>query len=84
MSRFGVRVLVVLKPGVRDPEGQAISGAFPGIGLEGVADVRAGKVFDLAIEAPDAATARERADVAARRLLANPVLETYELEMDGS
>lgn len=83
MPVFGVRVLVLLKPGVRDPEGQAISGALSGIGIEGVADVRAGKVFDLAIDAPDASGAKERAELAARRLLANPVLETFEVEVGG-
>lgn len=84
MSVFAVRVLVLLRPGVRDPQGQAISAALSGIGIEGVSEVRAGKVFDLAIAATDAAEAKERAEAAARRLLANPVLETFAVEVDGS
>ena len=54
------RVIVTLKPGVLDPQGKAIEGALKSLGVDGVASVRQGKVFDIEIDAADAAAARRR------------------------
>ena len=73
------RVFVTLKPGVLDPQGQAIQGALAALGFDGVASVRQGKVFD--IELSDSAEARTRLDAMCAKLLANTVIEDYRVEM---
>jgi phosphoribosylformylglycinamidine synthase len=76
------RVTVTLKSGVLDPQGKAIEGALASLGIEGVASVRQGKLFDieLADDHPDAgAVLRD----ACERLLANTVVENYRIELDG-
>jgi phosphoribosylformylglycinamidine synthase len=77
-----VRVLITPKPGVLDPEGRAIERALQELGYEGVGDIRAGKliVLDLDTDDPARATAltREMCD----KLLANPVIEQYKIEVD--
>ena len=80
-----VRVLITLKSGVLDPQGKAIEGALHGLGFAGASGVRQGKLIELDIT--DAANA-EDADTKARamcdRLLANPVMETYRVEVMGA
>ena len=75
------RVIVTLKGGVLDPQGKAIEGALKSLGLPGVASVRQGKVFDVEIDADDAAAARERLGEACRKLLANLIVEDYSVEL---
>ena len=72
-----LRIFVTLKPGVLDPQGRAIQQALGGLGFAGVADVRAGKVFelDVADDTSDAAL-----DDMCRKLLANTVIENYRVE----
>ncbi len=77
--RFSVVVEVSGLEGIADPEGQTIERALPALGFEGVADVRVGKLIRLHLEAPDETTAYERAGELCRRLLANPVIERYEV-----
>ena len=72
-----MRVVVGLKAGVLDPQGKAIGHALDGLGFAGVRDVRAGKVIDLELE--DGVT-EAQVDEMCRRLLANPVMETYSVE----
>ena len=76
-----VRVHVMPKPGVLDPQGKAIGTALAGLGFAGVGEVRAGKVIELEIAAPDAATATAMAEEMARRLLANAVIESFRVEV---
>lgn len=75
------RVTVTLKTGVLDPQGKAIEGALRALGVEGVASVRQGKVFDIEIDAADEASARARLERACERLLANTVIENYRIEL---
>ena len=75
------RVVVTLKPGVLDPQGQAIEAALAGLGHGGVAAVRQGKVFDVELE--DGADARARLEAMCEALLANTVIERYAVEIDG-
>ena len=77
MSRFLASVAVTLKPAVNDPEGLTIASALHSLGFADVASVRAGKLFEIAIEAPSAEEARTMASAMCERLLANPVMERY-------
>ncbi|WP_416909104.1 MAG: phosphoribosylformylglycinamidine synthase subunit PurS [Polymorphobacter sp.] len=72
------RVTITLKNGVLDPQGRAIQAALGGLGFEGVADVRAGKVIEL--ELADG-TSAETIDAMCRKLLANTVMENYRVEL---
>jgi phosphoribosylformylglycinamidine synthase len=74
------RVFVTLKPGVLDPQGQAIQGALAALGFEGVKSVRQGKVFD--IELDEAGQAEERLKAMCSKLLANTVIEDFRVELD--
>ena len=73
------RIFVTLKPGVLDPQGQAIQGALGALGFNGVASVRQGKVFD--IELTDAQDAEVRLEAMCQKLLANTVIEDFRVEL---
>ena len=75
------RVHVTLKSGVLDPQGKAIEGALRSLGVEGVASVRQGKVFEVELHSPDRAAAEAALADACERLLANTVIETYRVEI---
>jgi phosphoribosylformylglycinamidine synthase subunit PurS len=77
------RVTVTLKSGVLDPQGKAIEGALKSLGIEGVASVRQGKVFDVELEAADAVKAEAALREAAEKLLANTVIENFSVEIVG-
>ena len=77
------RVTVTLKTGILDPQGNAIEGALRSLGITGVASVRQGKVFDIEIADADRAGAGARLKDAAERLLANTVIENYDIELIG-
>ena len=76
------RVFVTLKPSVFDPQGHTITEALHQMGYPGVEDVRQGKYFELEIDAASADEARRVAAEAANKLLANPVIESYRIEID--
>lgn len=78
---FKATVTVMLKPGVLDPQGRAIGHALGTMGFEGVGEVRAGKVIELELTAPDAVAAKAQAESMAKRLLANTVIESYRVEI---
>ena len=75
--RWKARVTVTLKPVVNDPQGLAIRDGLHQLGYQGVTTVRAGKVIELRLQAPDAATATAQVREMAARLLANPVIEDF-------
>jgi phosphoribosylformylglycinamidine synthase len=81
VSAFVAEVRVMLKASVNDPQGLSIRNALRTLGFEGVANVRAGKLIAVTLEATDAAVAREAAVSMADRLLANPVIETFEVSV---
>ena len=70
---------VTLKPGIADPQGQTIERALPALGYDGVTDVRVGKVIELQVDALDESEAKRRVEEMCERLLANPVIEAYEV-----
>ena len=75
------RVIVTLKSGVLDPQGKAIEGALKSLGVDGVASVRQGKVFDVEIDTADKPQAETALKSACERLLANTVIENYRVEV---
>ncbi len=76
-----VRVLVTPKQGVLDPSGRAVQRALRDLGYDTVSDVRAGQVIYLDLATRDADEARRLAGEMCEKLLANPVIESYELEV---
>ena len=79
--KFEVRVEVSHLPGILDPQGATIERALPALGYENVSEVSVGKSIRLVVDAVDADTARAQADEMCRRLLANPVIEAYDVEV---
>ena len=77
------RVTVILKSGVLDPQGKAIEGALKALGIAGVASVRQGKVFDIELEGEDVGRAESALKDAAEKLLVNPIIENYRIEVGG-
>jgi phosphoribosylformylglycinamidine synthase len=73
------RVTVTLKNGVLDPQGKAIEGALSSLGFAGIDSVRQGKVFDIETSETDKAKAEAALKAMADRLLANTVIEKYEI-----
>lgn len=78
------RVTVTLKSGILDPQGKALEGALRSLGIDGVASVRQGKVFDIEVEGvADRAATEALLKQAADRLLANTVIENYQVDVIG-
>ena len=71
------RIFVTLKSGVLDPQGRAIHHALEGLGFSGVNDVRAGRVIELE---HDEAVTRADMEAMCQKLLANTVIENFEIE----
>ncbi|MBW3660339.1 MAG: phosphoribosylformylglycinamidine synthase subunit PurS [Gemmatimonadetes bacterium] len=72
-----VEVFVQLKPGMLDPQGETLERALESMGYEGVSGMRVGKWITFAVEGGERAEIEGRVDEMCRRLLANPVIETY-------
>jgi phosphoribosylformylglycinamidine synthase PurS subunit len=77
------QVTVTLKSGILDPQGKAIEGALKSLGVDGIASVRQGKVFDIEIEGSDPNSAEARLREVAEKLLANTVIENYDVKLIG-
>ena len=75
------RVHVMLKTGVLDPQGKAIAHALGSLGFTGVNEVRQGKVIDLDLAENDPARAKAELEQMCRQLLANTVIESYQIEL---
>jgi len=76
------RVVVTLKSGVLDPQGKAIERALKSLGVDGVASVRQGKVFDIEMDATDGEAAARTLKEACEKLLANTIVENYAISHD--
>ena len=76
-----VKVTITLKSGVLDPQGAAIDSALKGLEFEGVSEVRQGKVIEMKLNEADEAAARTKAEEMCKKLLANPVMENYAIEI---
>ena len=77
------RVVVMLKPSVLDPQGQAVARALGSLGFDEVKGVRLGKIIELDVDASDPSTARTRVEQMCEKLLANLVIEEYRVEAVG-
>ncbi|MDR3714922.1 MAG: phosphoribosylformylglycinamidine synthase subunit PurS [Puia sp.] len=76
---FSVQVKVMPLKELLDPQGKAVMGGLRNLGISSIADVRIGKNITLQVEAGSAEQARQIAEEASRKLLANPVMETFEI-----
>ena len=76
-----VRITIRLDEAVNDPQGSTVRDALRALGHDGVRDVRVGKVIDLVIDAGDASEARARAERMCEELLANPVIERWQVDV---
>ena len=80
--RFAVNVTP--KAGILDPQGRAVEGSLPHLGVSGVHDVRVGRRVELSVEAASEADARITVERLAGELLSNPMIEAYAVELLGS
>jgi phosphoribosylformylglycinamidine synthase len=81
MMIYNVQIKVMPLRDLLDPQGKAVMGGLSNLGLNGVEDVRIGKHITLKIEAESEEAAKNIADEASKKLLANQVMEFYEIEM---
>ncbi|HXY93642.1 MAG TPA: phosphoribosylformylglycinamidine synthase subunit PurS [Acidimicrobiia bacterium] len=82
MSRYEARIDVAHLPGVLDPQGATVERALPALGYHNVSDVSIAKTIRLVVDAASADAARAQVDEMCRRLLANPVIERYEISLE--
>lgn len=75
------RVFVTLKNGVLDPQGKAIGHALNNLGFDAVGEVRQGKLIDIELDEKDEGRARLRLKEMCEKLLANTIIEKYEIEL---
>jgi phosphoribosylformylglycinamidine synthase subunit PurS len=81
VKNFSAVVTVMLKEGIADPQGQTIERALPALSYEGVKNVRVGKSISFELAAPDEREAGRLVNEMCERLLANPVIESYEVHI---
>jgi phosphoribosylformylglycinamidine synthase len=79
--RYEARIEVTHLPGVLDPQGATVERALPALGYHNVSDVRIGKCIRLVVEAADRDGARRQVEAMCERLLVNPVIEAYDVEL---
>ena len=77
------KIHITLKNGVLDPQGKAVGHALGSLGFEGVEDVRQGKYIEVDLSETDADKALENVDAMCRQLLANTVIENYEIDIEA-
>lgn len=75
------KIEIQLKTGVLDPQGKAIAHALQSLGFQGVGAVRVGKVIELELEAATVASAQDQVQRMCEQLLANPVIESYQVQV---
>ena len=78
-----VKIHITLKDGVLDPQGKAVGRALESLGFSGVTDVRQGKYIEIDVEETDISQARDNVDTMCRQLLANTVMENYNIEIEN-
>ena len=78
---YNIQIKVMLLKDLLDPQGKAVQAGLKNLGLNGVNDVRIGKHITLQVNANSEEEAKQLADDASKKLLANPVMEFYEIEM---
>ena len=81
MPNYQASVLVNLRPSVLDPAGEATRSAANRLGVDGITQLRIGKVVSVEIKASDELEARRKIELLADRLLSNPVIEDWSLDL---
>ncbi len=81
MPTYEAHVEISHLPGIADPQGATVERALPALGYTNVSDVHVGKTIRLVVESDSEAKARAEVDDMCRRLLANPVIESYEISL---
>jgi phosphoribosylformylglycinamidine synthase len=81
MATFEARIEITHRPGILDPQGATVERALPALGYDNVRAVRVGKSIRLVLDAADSGAARSQVDEMCRRLLANPVIEDFAVEL---
>ena len=81
MAKYKAKVFVNLRPSVLDPAGEAVISAARRLDIEGIEKLRIGKYIDIEISAPDGEEAKRRIQLLSDRLLANPVIEDWEMDL---
>ncbi len=81
MSKFRARILVSLRPSVLDPAGEATKTAANQLGIKGLSKLRIGKSIDIDIDALNEEEAKKQIELLSDRLLANPVIEDWSMEL---
>ncbi len=79
---FSVQVKVMPLKELLDPQGKAVMGGLGSLGLQGIKDVRIGKSITLEIDAENVGEAQKTAEEASKKLLANPVMEYFEISIN--
>ena len=75
-----VQVLIRLKSGVLDVQGKAVEHGLKGIGVEDASSIRIGKLVEFNVKSTSFEDARQKADEICKKLLVNPIIETYEIK----
>jgi len=81
---YRAQITITLKPTVLDAQGATVERALHNLGFEAVDGVRMGKHIELDVDAPDTDTARRQVDEMCQKLLANPVIEEYRIEVTSA
>ena len=84
MANFQAKIQVSLRSSVLDPAGEATKSAAVKLGIKGLSKLRIGKLVDIEIEASDITEARKQVEHLSDRLLANPVIEDWSLEINST
>lgn len=82
MKQFKAKVEVKLKPVVLDPQGKAVLSALHNLGFSDITDTRVGKLIELKINEENREKAEEKIEQVCKKLLANPVIEDYNILID--
>lgn len=81
MKTFSAKINVMPLKALLDPQGKAITSSMKNLGLPEISNVRVGKHINLEVEADDLAQAKEKVETACKKLLANPIMESFEFEV---
>jgi phosphoribosylformylglycinamidine synthase len=75
------KIYITLKPGLLDAQGKTVNGALDALGFKGIHEVRMGKYIEIELNHHTATSAKREVERMCRKLLANPVIETYRIEI---
>ncbi|MFC1767188.1 phosphoribosylformylglycinamidine synthase subunit PurS [Candidatus Margulisiibacteriota bacterium] len=81
---FFAKIYIRLKKGLLDPQGKTIGSALQSLGYKGVSDVKVGKLIEVKLSAKDKNDAAKKVEEICKKLLANPVIEVFEYEIEGT